>query len=374
MLKNKKKLYSKSAIGYSVLLTFVAVVIIDTMLLLLVRYAPYSLMPEGTAPAIVGTLGTILLCIFIFIAIFLILNPLLNSLNKLIIGMQKVADGDLKTRLPDESSRLLKKPFENFNKMAAELDSTELLKEDFVSQFSHEFKTPISSINGFANLLTNENVPTSKKKEYAAIIAEESERLSKLSGQIMMLINLENKTIVTKKENVEIDEELRKTIISLLPAIEAKKLNYELNLNKVTYYSNPELLKEVWINLINNSIKFTPEQGTIYVSCQGNNKQISIVIGNNGPKINEADKRKIFDKFYQGQTNAKSKGLGLGLAIVKQILSLLHGKINILTEWQDTEGTFFEVVLTQPSENKNKLGGGDTSDSINPETEKMTDD
>lgn len=355
-MKKKKKLYSKSTIIYSIIITFGVVVIIDLMLLFLVKYAPYNLMPKGTAPCIVGIIATVFLFIFIATTIFLILNPLFNNLNKLIRSMQKVADGDLSTRLGEKSTPMLKKTFENFNKMASELDSTEILKENFISQFSHEFKTPISSINGFANLLTDKNLPDTKKEEYAKIIAEESERLSKLSGQIMMLTRLENEKIVTKKENVEIDEELRKTLISLLPAIEAKKLNYDLDLTKVTYYTNPELLKEVWINLINNSIKFTPEHGTIYVSCKGNNKQISVLIGNNGPKIREADKKKIFDKFYQGETKVKHQGLGLGLAIVKQILGLLHGKINILTEWKHIDGTFFEVVLTQPSQKK--LGGG----------------
>lgn len=354
-MKNKNKLYSKSAIVYSAIITFGVVVILDLLLWASVTYAPYSLMPDHMAPFIVGTSATIVLLIFVFITIFLILNPLLNSLNKLIIGMQKVADGDFSTRLNGRSAVILNKTFENFNKMVTELSSTEILKEDFISQFSHEFKTPISSINGFANLLTDENVSAAKKKEYAAIIAEESERLSKLSEQIMMLTNLENKAIVTKKENVEIDEELRKTIISLLPAIETKKLNYELNLTKVTCYTNPELLKEVWINLINNSIKFTPEHGTIYIRCQGNDKKIRILVGNNGPKINEADRKKIFDKFYQGETEVKHQGLGLGLAIVKQILNLLHGKINIFTEWKQIDGTFFEVVLTQSK--KSKMGG-----------------
>ncbi|QNQ81127.1 ATP-binding protein [Lactobacillus sp. PV034] len=344
-MKNKKKLYSRSTIIYSSVIAFIIVCLICVLLYGIIVYAPYGIMPKNGAPYIVGGGATVSLFVLVFIIVYLILNPLLRSLNKLVVGMQKVADGDLKTRLPDKSSRLLKKPFENFNKMAAELDSTELLKEDFVSQFSHEFKTPISSINGFAKLLTDKNVPATKKEEYAAIIAEESERLSKLSGQVMMLTNLENRSIVTKKENIEIDEELRKTIISLLPAIEAKKLNYELNLVKISYHTNAELLKEVWINLINNSIKFTPEGGTIFVACKENKSQVRVLIGNNGPEISEEDKQKIFDKFYQGETDAKSQGLGLGLAIVSKIINLLNGKINILSDYQNNKGTFFEIIL-----------------------------
>ena len=344
-MKKKKKLYSRSTIIYSSVIAFIIVCIICDLLYGIIVYSPYGIMPKNGAPYIVGLIAIVSLFTLVFIIVYVTLNPLLKSLNKLIVGMQKVADGDLKVRLPEKSSRLLKKPFENFNKMAAELDSTELLKEDFVSQFSHEFKTPISSINGFANLLTDKNVPVAKKEEYAKIIAEESARLSKLSGQVMMLTNLENRSIVTKKEDVEIDEELRKTVISLLPAIEAKKLDYELNLTKLTYYTNPELLKEVWINLINNSIKFTPEGGTIFLACKEKQGQVKVLIGNNGPEISKEDKMKIFDKFYQGETDAKSQGLGLGLAIVSRIIKLLNGRINILSNYQNNKGTFFEIVL-----------------------------
>ena len=346
-MKKKKKLYSQSTIIYSSIIAFIIVCIICELLYSIVVYAPYGIMPKSGIPYIVGGIAIVSLFTLFFIIIYMILNPLLKSLNKLIVGMQKVADGDLKVRLPGKSSRLLKKPFENFNKMAAELDSTELLKEDFISKFSHEFKTPISSINGFAKLLTDKNVPVDKKEDYANIIAEESARLSKLSGQIMMLTNLENRSIVTKKEDVEIDEELRKTLISLLPAIEAKNLNYELNLEKVDYYTNPELLKEVWINLINNSIKFTPEGGTIFVACKETNKQIKVLIGNNGPEISEVDKKRIFDKFYQGETDAKSQGLGLGLTIVSKIIKLLNGRINILSDYQNNKGAFFEIILSK---------------------------
>ncbi|QNQ84342.1 HAMP domain-containing histidine kinase [Lactobacillus sp. PV037] len=345
-MKNKKKLYSRSAIGYSVIIAFIAVIIIDLLLFFWVLHAPYGLMPPGTAPFVVGAVATLLLLIVIFIAVYLVLNPLIKALNKLIKSMQEVADGNLSTRLETNSTNLLNKAFENFNKMVADLNGLELLKEDFISKFSHEFKTPIASINGFAQLLTDPNIPVNKKEEYSKIIAEESERLSKLSGQIMLLTNLENKTIISEKENVEIDEELRKAVISLLPSLEAKELSYELDVQKATFYSNAELLREIWINLLNNSIKFTPKGGTIFISCkEKRGGKVSVIIGNNGPIIAEKEKNKIFQKFYQGNYDQKNQGLGLGLSIVKQILDLVGGKITVKTSYKNTSGTFFEVIL-----------------------------
>ncbi|WP_265488421.1 sensor histidine kinase [Lactobacillus sp. PV034] len=225
------------------------------------------------------------------------------------------------------------------------MDSTKIMKEDFISQFSHEFKTPITSINGFANLLLTKKLDKEKQVEYLKIIAEESKRLTQLSSQIMNLTNLENTKIITNQRMGEIDEELRKSIISLLPLMENKKLNYKLDLQKVTYHTDPELLKEVWLNLLNNSIKFAPIGGTVYVSCKEKEGQPEIVIGNDGPEIAEADRKKIFDKFYQGDTTEKHAGLGLGLAIVRQVLILIGGKIDIKSSYQNVAGTFFEITL-----------------------------
>lgn len=305
---------------------------------------PFNIFPYTNAD-ILGIEVASLLFITAFIIILSIFIYAERTLSKLEQAMQKVANGDFSVRLPINRFNVLVNSFDNFNKMAIELDSTQTLKNDFVSHFSHEFKTPITSINGFAELLLHEELPEDKRTEYLQIIAEESKRLSNLSLQIMKLTRLENQKIITNQKKVKIDEELRKIIISAMPAFETKNLNYKLNLQKVNYYTDPELLKEVWINLLNNSVKFTPKNGLIFISCLQNKDQIEVIIGNNGPQIKEEERQKIVEKFYQGETTNKSQGLGLGLTIIKQILNLTGGRMKILSTYQNTSGAFFKVIL-----------------------------
>ncbi|QNQ81612.1 sensor histidine kinase [Lactobacillus sp. PV012] len=138
---------------------------------------------------------------------------------------------------------------------------------------------------------------------------------------------------------------MRKVLISLFATIEKKKLKYKVNLEKVTYFTDPELLKGVWVNLLNNAIKFAPEKGTIFVSCYKRDKQVEVIIGNNGEKINDKEKEKIFEKFYQGDHPKQSLGLGLGLTVVKQLLEILGGEIGVMSTYDGIEGTFFKVRL-----------------------------
>lgn len=280
-----------------------------------------------------------------FLLNYVVLTYLFAYIKVLTKAIKQVAEGDFSIRLKRRRFNPLAATFSDFNQMVSELDSTKIMKEDFISQFSHEFKTPITSINGFANLLLTNNLSKQKQVEYLSVIAEESKRLSQLSKQIMNLTNLENKKIITNQRTVEIDEELRKSIISLLPLIEKKHLNYKLDLQKVNYHTDPELLKEVWLNLLNNSIKFATIGGTVYVSCMEKDGKPKIIIGNNGPEIDETERKKIFDKFYQAETREKPAGLGLGLTIVKQALKLIGGKILIKSAYQKVKGTFFEIDL-----------------------------
>ncbi|MBD5432148.1 MAG: HAMP domain-containing histidine kinase [Lactobacillus sp.] len=305
---------------------------------------PFNIFPYRNAD-ILGIEVASLLFITAFIIILSIFIYAERTLSKLEQAMQKVANGDFSVRLPIKKFNVLVNSFDNFNKMAVELDSTQTLKNDFISHFSHEFKTPITSINGFAELLLHEDLPEDKRKEYLQIIAEESKRLSNLSLQIMNLTKLENQKIITNQKQVEIDEELRKILIGAMPTFEAKDLNYRLNLQKVNYYTDPELLKEVWINLLNNSIKFTPKNGLILISCQQNKDQVEVIIGNNGPEIKKGERQKILEKFYQGETANRSQGLGLGLTITKQILDLIGGRMEILSTYRNISGAFFKVIL-----------------------------
>lgn len=336
-MKNKKVSFSIIVVVYAASLALVATPLFGAAVGVSVHL--------GTNTYIMGQviLGAIFTASFLLN--YVVLTYLFAYIKVLTKAIKQVANGDFSIRLTRPHFHPLAATFSDFNKMVSELDSTKIMKEDFISQFSHEFRTPITSINGFANLLLDNKLDHEKQTEYLQVIAEESKRLSRLSTQVMTLTNLENKKIVTNQKTIELDEELRKSIIALLPLIDAKKIKYQLDFEKVKYKSDPELLKEVWLNLLNNSIKFAPENGAIYVCCKKEEDQIKVIIGNNGPQIAEADRKKIFDKFYQGDTTEKHAGLGLGLGIVRQVLILIGGKISIKSSYQKVEGTFFEVIL-----------------------------
>lgn len=336
-MKTKKVSFSTLIVIYSAILAVIVAILFGVA----VAVAVFS----NTRPRIMGWLMMALFLGLSFTINYLVLHFLFSYISKLTKAIKQVAEGDFSIRLASHDLNPLDSTFSDFNQMVSELDSTKIMKEDFISQFSHEFKTPITSINGFANLLLTNDLGKEKQVEYLKIIAEESKRLTQLSSQIMNLTNLENKKIITDQKTVEIDEELRKSIISLLPLMETKKLNYKLDLQKVTYHTDPELLKEVWLNLLNNSIKFAPIGGTVYVSCRKKEGQPRVVIGNDGPELAKAEQKKIFDKFYQAETAKKQEGLGLGLTIVRQVLKLIGGEVLIKTVYKRVKGTFFEISL-----------------------------
>ena len=223
----------------------------------------------------------------------------------------------------DEIGQLTK----NFNKMIRELKNIEYLRKDFITNVSHEFKTPLASIQGFAKLLMSESLPDEERKEYAAIILEEASRLTNLSSNILKITKLENQEIVEKRTLFPLDEQIRKSILLLEPAWSKKNIEFDLDLEKSQFSGDEELLQQVWINLLDNAIKFSNESGIISVRLRQNKKNVTVEIADNGIGMNEETKKRLFEKFYQGD---KSRGgRGLGLSLVKRILDLYGGKISV---------------------------------------------
>lgn len=182
-----------------------------------------------------------------------------KRINKIAEAMQKVAQGDFSIEVESEKLKPFRDIAINFNKMTKELRSVETLRKDFINDFSHEFKTPISSINGFAKLLLETDVSEEDRRAYLEIIAEESERLATLAGNTMMLSKLENQTILPEAEDYRLDKQIRQNIILLSNAWEEKKIQMDVDLEEITYHGNADLMSHVWMNLLNNAIKFTIE-------------------------------------------------------------------------------------------------------------------
>ena len=269
-----------------------------------------------------------IICIILGTVITIIITrSLLRPINDLSRAAAEVARGNFYVRVSEKGSEEYRVLQRNFNRMAEELSGTETLRGDFISNVSHEFKTPLASIQGFAKLLQNDNISAEERSEYTQIIIDETVRLTKLATNILNLSKLENQTTIANKTRFSLDEQIRRIILMLEPEWSKKNIDMDVALDEVYYYGNEDLMGQIWQNIINNAIKFTPENGSIIIHLFRSENNITARISDNGPSISKEMQDKIFEKFYQGDHSRKTEGNGLGLALVKRIVDLCGGKV-----------------------------------------------
>lgn len=232
---------------------------------------------------------------------------------------------------------------QNINEMAEELGKNEVLKTDFISNVSHEIKTPLAIIQNYATALTDKNLTDEKRDEYLKTLEQATKRLNDLVLNVLKLNRLENQRIDEKHEKVRLDESISQTIFAFEDLIDGKELDLQCDIDEVSVVTVSSYLEILWNNLLSNAIKFTPKGGKITVSLkkQGNNAVVKFQ--DTGVGMDKETGRRIFDKFYQGDTSRKTEGNGLGLALVKKTVDLLGGKISV--ESQKGEGSTFTIVL-----------------------------
>lgn len=258
----------------------------------------------------------------------LISKVFFDPIKKLCEAMEKVADGDFKVRLETKSSsQEIQELYSGFNLMTRELDATEILQSDFVSNVSHEFKTPINAIEGYATLLQDCENLTEEQRQYVDKINFNTKRISSLVGNILLLSKIENQSIQTNRVCFRLDEQIRQSIVMLEPQWEKKNISFDVEMEPINYNGSEILLYHVWDNLIGNAIKFDPQDGIIIIRLTKNDDGIYFTVEDNGPGISKEDEKHIFDKFYQGDSSHKSKGNGLGLALAKRIVDICSGEI-----------------------------------------------
>jgi signal transduction histidine kinase len=230
--------------------------------------------------------------------------------------------------------------------MPKELEATEILQTNFVSNVSHEFKTPITAIEGYATLLGDSEGTTPQQKEYIEKILLNTGRLSTLVGNILLLSKIDNQSIETKQEEFSLDEQIRRSILLLELKWTEKNVEMDVDLQSIRYIGNPSLLMHVWNNLIGNAIKFTPEGSTVSIRLLESGKEIIFTVEDQGRGVSEDAKKHIFEKFYQGDSSHRQEGNGLGLALVKSIVDTVNGRISV----ENLEkGCRFNVTLPQYS-------------------------
>ena len=266
----------------------------------------------------------------------------LKPIRELMAATDRIADGDYTARIDLKGAEEFRALSRKFNHMAEELESVELLRSDFVSNFSHEFKTPISSIRGFAKALKWEGLTAQEREEYLDIIISESERLSALSSNVLYLSKIEKQAILTDRRRFDLSEQLRRVMALLDGRFAEKRLDVLFDSPEYFVSGSAEMLQQVWINLLDNAIKFSPEGGQVKVSVGRDGGRVRVRISNQGESIPPEVQAHIFDKFYQGDASHATAGNGLGLPIVRRIAELHGGEVTVCS----SRGvTTFEVAL-----------------------------
>lgn len=260
-------------------------------------------------------------------------------------AMQKVSEGNFSVRLQtDKGFHEIQEIYTNFNVMTKELQATEILQTDFVSNVSHEFKTPINAIEGYATLLQgHDSISPEEQAAYVEKILFNTRRLSNLVGNILLLSKVDNQSIQPQMGSFRLDEQIRQSIVGLEAEWDAKNIEFDVELDTVEYTGNEALLIHVWNNLISNAIKFNPDGGWIGIRLNAENNRAVFTIDDNGPGIDNDALRHIFDRFYQCDSSHKQEGNGLGLALVKRITALHKG--TVFAENRPEGGTRFTVTL-----------------------------
>lgn len=298
----------------------------------------------------VRTISMALACIIIGTAVsFMTSNRMTRKIKNISDGMAQISNGNFGVRVDETDKEDMPSEFGEleraFNKMASDLEGIEMFRNDFINNFSHEFKTPIVSIRGFARQLQNQNLSDEEREEYIEIIISESERLAKMSSNILLLSKLENQQIVSEKTQFYLDEQIRKCILLLEKSWNSKRIEFNLdNLEEVKYNFNEEMLSQVWINLISNAIKFSDEGGVITINLSKTDDSVICCVKDSGMGMSEETKARIFEKFYQGDKSHNGSGNGIGLNIVSRIVTLAGGEITV----ESKEGAGSSFIITLP--------------------------
>jgi signal transduction histidine kinase len=277
------------------------------------------------------------------VSIIKIINTLKVRMKKISDGINRVAEGNLDIEIDLNNSGEYRNMYRNFNRMVRELKNTKMEMQNFINDFSHEFKTPITSIHGFAELLLENNINEEERRQYLQIIAEESHRLAALSQNTLLLTKLDAQEVITDKREFDLEEQIKRCTILLFREMEKKEIILNMELSPAKYYGSGELMQQIWMNLISNAVKFTPQGGEITIIMISIGNQITVNISDTGIGMDEETMKHIFDKYYQGDSSHATIGFGLGLSIVKRIVDLCGG--NITATSTKGMGSTFSVEL-----------------------------
>ncbi len=333
-MMEKKTSYSKKSLRFTFILSVAAILLITMVLFVVLEYVlvlsgigeqeelerseMYWIFAFGMASVVIG------LCLAVLVG-RLVLKPVDN----LIDGMKRLSSGDFTARLEQKNNKYANNLSQNFNTLANELQNMEMLRSDFVNNFSHELKTPITSVKSLITLLKNTDLSDDKREKYISIIEDEMDRLASMTTNILNLSKVERKGIISDKKPFNVSEQIRNCVLLLEKKWTKKRLNLSCEFDEYEICASEDMLKQVWINLLDNAIKFANDNGDLDIKIVKDNFKVSVSISNSGSSIAESEYDKIFTKFYRVEDKDDNEGNGIGLSIVKHIVQLHRGDIKV---------------------------------------------
>jgi len=296
----------------------------------------------------ISDLETLTIMFFISLAFGTLLSvaitrSLVKPIEQLKDATYKISKGNFDIEIPPSNNSTFDKLINNFNRMVKELKSIETLKSSFVSDVSHDFKTPLSIVQSYSKILRRPNLSKETREKYEQILDNNIQKLINLTTNILSLSKLENQQIVLNKEKFLIDEQIRQCIVALEPEWSKKNIDFELNLEKTEFCWSKSLMESVWSNLISNAIKYSNNKDKITITTQSEDDKIVVIISDTGIGMDSETQKHIFKKFYRGDSSRSASGSGLGLSIVNKVVNLCKGTITVESEIK--KGSTFTVIL-----------------------------
>ncbi|MCQ4087845.1 cell wall metabolism sensor histidine kinase WalK [Saccharibacillus sp. JS10] len=269
---------------------------------------------------------------------------IVRPIQQLTRATRRIAAGNFDVKLDIRQKGELGELARSFEEMSQDLRQLEEMRRDFVGNVSHEIRSPLTSISGYAQALKHSSLSDEQRSRYLDIIASEANRISRMSDNLLKLSVLESKPLLQRAE-IRLDEQIRRVVIALQPQWSIRQIEFDLELPVVEFIADADQLEQVWINMIGNAIKFSPDHGTISITLTERKEQIYVQIADQGVGIKPQDLERVFERFFKADRSRSRQyeGSGIGLAIVRQIVRLHHGKVEVESEYG--QGTVFTVTL-----------------------------
>lgn len=322
---------------------FATIFVVFTMVLLVLYQLDFVQIDPRVRPIPIAVISLASILLGTIIALFvgkLIIRPIQNMSD----AFDELSQGNFSVKMPtDEKIAEIREMARRFNAMTYDMSHIETLRTDFVANVSHEFKTPIAAIEGYATLLQNPRLNREKHEYYVAKILDNTGRLSGLFSNILALSKLENQEMVLNNSEFRLDEQIRKAALMLESKWAPKNIEFDMDLPRQMFYGSEPLLAQVWSNILDNAIKYSPVGGVIHVAIRQSDTHLIVSVADQGDGMSEEVQKHVFEKFYQGDRSRKAEGSGLGLALVKRIVELCRGTVAV--ESEPGQGATFSVCL-----------------------------